>query len=306
MDDAVPTTRWCPRPGTGGRDRFDHEADRRALVNGTLYTLDRAKRAHAVRRPADPPPRLHARPHAAAIVPAHRRARAEAPSGPATPNRYRRLQAQLEPLPRRPTDVAATREFTPGVAAGRALRALCRPSPRSTRSCAREAAVRRSELRPHAGEYEHDRWFPNAVFLRWRRRASSGSSTRGATAAPAATTCTTRCGPRSSRAAARAGSPPASARTSDRHAADLEVRHRGAEAALPRPRDPGREDRRPRDHRARRRLRRRRHQDLRAEASTAASSSTARRRSSPTACARTSSSPRSRRRRRAVTTGSRS
>ena len=43
----------------------------------------------------------------------------------------------------------------------------------------------------------------------------------------------------------------------DRAAADLEVRHRGAEAALPRPGDPRREDRGARDHRARRGLRRR-------------------------------------------------
>ena len=43
-----------------------------------------------------------------------------------------------------------------------------------------------------------------------------------------------------------------------RHAADLEVRHRGAEAALPRARDRRRADRRARHHRARRRLGRRR------------------------------------------------
>ena len=43
-----------------------------------------------------------------------------------------------------------------------------------------------------------------------------------------------------------------------RHAADLEVRHRGPTPALSRARDQGREDRRARDHRARRRLRRRR------------------------------------------------
>ena len=42
-----------------------------------------------------------------------------------------------------------------------------------------------------------------------------------------------------------------------RHAADLEVRHRGAEAALPRAGDPRREDRRARHHRAGRRLGRR-------------------------------------------------
>ena len=47
----------------------------------------------------------------------------------------------------------------------------------------------------------------------------------------------------------------------DRHGAapDPPARHRGAEAALPGPRDQGREDRLPRDHRAGRRLRRRRH-----------------------------------------------
>ena len=43
----------------------------------------------------------------------------------------------------------------------------------------------------------------------------------------------------------------------------LAVRHRGAEAALPRAGDQGREDLLPRDHRARRRLRRRGHQDAR-------------------------------------------
>ena len=43
----------------------------------------------------------------------------------------------------------------------------------------------------------------------------------------------------------------------DRDAADLEVRDRGAEAALAGPRDQGRADRRPRHHRAGRRLRRR-------------------------------------------------
>ena len=47
------------------------------------------------------------------------------------------------------------------------------------------------------------------------------------------------------------------------HAAGLPVRHRGAEAELPRARDQGREDLLPRDHRARRRLGRRRHQDAR-------------------------------------------
>ena len=49
-------------------------------------------------------------------------------------------------------------------------------------------------------------------------------------------------------------------RRADRHgpAPDPPARHRGAEAALPRPGDQGREDRLPRDHRARRRLRRRR------------------------------------------------
>ena len=45
----------------------------------------------------------------------------------------------------------------------------------------------------------------------------------------------------------------------DRDAAGLQVRHRGAAAALDRARDQGRADRRARDHRARRRLRRRRH-----------------------------------------------
>ena len=50
-----------------------------------------------------------------------------------------------------------------------------------------------------------------------------------------------------------------------RHAADLEVRHRGAEAALPRAGDPRREDRRARHHRAGRRLGRRRASRTRAE-----------------------------------------
>ena len=45
----------------------------------------------------------------------------------------------------------------------------------------------------------------------------------------------------------------------DRDAADLQLRHRGAEAALAGAGDRRREDRRARDHRARRRLRRRRH-----------------------------------------------
>ena len=76
-----------------------------------------------------------------------------------------------------------------------------------------------------------------------------------------------------------------------RHAADLEVRHRGAEAALPRARDPRRADRRAGDHRARRRLGRGRAHAPAPSASTAAGWSTARRPTSPTACARTSSSP---------------
>ena len=49
----------------------------------------------------------------------------------------------------------------------------------------------------------------------------------------------------------------------DRDAADLQLRHRGAEAALAGARDRRREDRRAGDHRAGRRLRRRRHLDLR-------------------------------------------
>ena len=76
----------------------------------------------------------------------------------------------------------------------------------------------------------------------------------------------------------------------DRDAADLEVRHRGAEAALARARDHRRDDRRARDHRARRRLRRRLDPDHAPARSTAATSSTARRPSSPTASAPTSSS----------------
>ena len=165
-----------------------------------------------------------------------------------------------------------------------------RPSPTSTRSCATSicGASSRAELRPHAREWEDARWFPDEVFTRMGELGFLGPQVPGgATAARAATTCTTRCSPRSSRAAARAGWRPASARTSDRHAADLEVRHRGPEAALPRARD-----------RAARRSPRSgspsptpaptspgsgRTRDAR---STAAGSSTARRRSSPTACAR--------------------
>ena len=70
-----------------------------------------------------------------------------------------------------------------------------------------------------------------------------------------------------------------------RHPADLEVRHRGPAAALPRPGDPRRADRRARHHRAGRRLRRGGAQRPARSGSTAASSSTARRPTSPTASA---------------------
>ena len=80
-----------------------------------------------------------------------------------------------------------------------------------------------------------------------------------------------------------------------RHAAGVEVRHRGAEAALPGARDPRREDRRAGHHRARARAPTSPASARRPRRSTAATWSTARRRSSPTACAPTSWSPPSRR-----------
>ena len=171
------------------------------------------------------------------------------------------------------------------------------------------ADLRRSSQRaaPARPEWEDAHWFPNDVFLRAGRDGLSGPEVRGALRRPGRRLPRRRRVHRGARALrlGRAGRGHRRAHL-DRHAADLEVRHRGPEAALSGARDPRREDRRARDHRARRRLRRRRASRPSPSGSTAAGSSTARRCSSPTACAPTSSSRRSRRRRRAATTACRS
>ena len=151
--------------------------------------------------------------------------------------------------------------ISPSKRARRAPRgaARSRPSPRSTRSSA--LAVRRfveTELRPHATEWEDARWFPNKVFTRLAVAGLPGAEV------PARVRRRWRPGRRSGvhRGArpVRVGRPGGRHRRPHRNraATDLEIRDRGAEAALPGPGDPGREDRGARDHRARRRLGRRR------------------------------------------------
>ena len=130
------------------------------------------------------------------------------------------------------------------------------------------------ELRPHASEWEDARWFPERR-LRARGRArlprpevpeeyggQGGDYLHDAVLAEELA----RCGSRRRRGRARRAH-------RDRDAADLEVRHRGPEAALPRPGDPRASGSRALgDHRARRRLRRGGLRTTRASASTAAGS----------------------------------
>ena len=59
--DEVAGFKVVPTPGHApGQISLWRESDRLALVSDTLYTLDPRQRPHAVRRPAHPPPRLHA------------------------------------------------------------------------------------------------------------------------------------------------------------------------------------------------------------------------------------------------------
>ena len=146
--------------------------------------------------------------------------------------------------------------------AGRSLR-----SRTSTSSCARRSAASSpTELRPHVGEWEDAEWFPNEVFTRMAELGylglkypeqyggQGGDYVHDAVLAEELT-------------GAGSGGLSAGHRRAHRHrhAADLEVRHRGPEAALPRAGDPRRADRRARDHRAGRRVRRGRHPHVRAQ-----------------------------------------
>ena len=140
------------------------------------------------------------------------------------------------------------------------------PSPRSTSSCARRSArFVANELRPHVSEWEDAEWFPNEVFTRMAELGFLGlkypeeyGGEGGDYVHDAVLT---------EELSRRLRRPVGGHRRAHRHrhAADLEVRHRGPEAALPRPGDPRREDRRARHHRAGRRLRRRRHPHVRAQ-----------------------------------------
>ena len=102
------------------------------------------------------------------------------------------------------------------------------------------------ELRPHAREWEDARWFPNEVFERCAELGYLGlkyeeeyGGEGGGYVADAVF---------AEELALRLGRPGRRHRGAhvDRHPAGLEVRHRGPEAALPRARDPRREDRRAR------------------------------------------------------------
>ena len=105
---------------------------------------------------------------------------------------------------------------------------------------------------------------PTGSSSAWASSASSASPTPRSTAARAATTTATSCSPRRWRTSNSGGLAMGVAVHTDMATPPvLPVRHRGAEAELPRAGDQGREDLLPRDHRARRRLRRGRHQDAR-------------------------------------------
>ena len=82
------------------------------------------QRPHALRRPAHPPPRLHAGPRRRArLDPADRGARAEGGLGRPREPRDRRLQGAARARRRHDaTDVAATREFTKGIPPARPSR----------------------------------------------------------------------------------------------------------------------------------------------------------------------------------------
>ena len=173
-------------------------------------------------------------------------------------------------------------------------RAHAAASPTSTRSCAslRSAGFIERELAPHAEQWEQEHWFPDEVFRKIAAQGLLGlkyPAEYGGQGGDYLHDAVLVGGARADRLR-RHGRRARRARL-DRHAADLEVRHRGAEAALPRAGDPRRDDRRARHHRAGRRLRRRRDHAPAPSPSTAAGSSTARRPTSPTASARTSSSP---------------
>ena len=218
------------------------------------------------------------------------RKRAPAPAGPPDVGDFLRSRAgpaaPAQGAARRVRDAAqaAVRPVPPFTEAHEALRAEMR-------------AFVETELRPHAPEWEAARFFPNEVFAKLAARGWLGLKygadadwVADAVLSEELARCRLGRARRRDRRAHR-----------DRHAAAGDVRHRGAAGALARPRDPRREDRGARDHRARRRLRRRLDPHPRRAASTAAGSSTAPRRSSPTACARTSTSPRSGRAPRAAT-----
>ena len=122
------------------------------------------------------------------------------------------------------------------------------------------------ELRPHVQQWEDDEWFPNEVFhkmaavgflgLKYPEEygGEGGDYLHDAVLSEEL-------------GALRLGRPRRRDRRAhrDRHAAGVEVRHRRAEGALPRPRDPRREDRGARHHRAGRGLRRRGHPHVREE-----------------------------------------
>ena len=112
-------------------------------------------------------------------------------------------------------------------------------------------------LRPHAREWEPTHWFPDEVFRWCAARGYLGPQVRGRVRR-ARRRLRRRRGVRRGAGALRLGRPGRRHRRArqHRHAADLEVRHRRAEAPLPGARHPRGAHRRAGDHRARRRLRR--------------------------------------------------
>ena len=252
----------------GARRRRRRRREGLAAVGEVRHARGRASRRarcspRGWRRPRPPTRRREP-------APTTSRPRTERAPKPAAPRRSRVAAGPGRRLPAAPARASSCRS-----------RSCAASSACCARSCERERDRRRgpftdeheelrgvdprasspAELRPHAREWEHARWFPDERLRpHGRARAARPEVPRGATAARAATTCTTRCWSRSSRAAARAAWRPGSARTS------ASPRRRSSsfgtdeqKRALPRPRDPRREDRRARDHRARRRLGRRRH-----------------------------------------------
>ena len=197
-----------------------------------------------------------------------RAASTAAPSVP-LPRRADLRGARLPPLGRgeplrRPASASTTRG-----GATRRCSATCarsRPSPRSTRSSARACgASSPPSCARTRGEWEDARWFPNEVFLRCARAGLPRAQVRGALRRRrAAATSPTRC---STEELSRCGSGGLAAGIGAHTSIAMPpIWKFGTEEQKQRylvPGDPGREDRRARDHRARRRLRRRRHQDPR-------------------------------------------